>query len=62
MGFLLPDKEIKNTLANVDATVTEVREHVLPRVIGILSRVDFILADVQAIAKAAKDIFVKPRT
>jgi hypothetical protein len=61
MGFLIPEREIKQTLANADATLLKVRGDILPRVEGILIRVDAIAADLQAITARLKEIFAPPK-
>lgn len=59
MNIGIPEKEIKQTLANVDATLHQTRISILPRIETVLIRVDDILSDVQAVSSTLRAIFVK---
>lgn len=56
----IPDKEIKDTLANADRTMEEFRA-VLPRVNRILANVEAITSDLKDIAHEFRTMVVKPR-
>lgn len=60
MSFLIPEKEIKQTLANADATLADVRQQI-PRVTQVLITTNAILDDLKAITSALRDIFVRPK-
>lgn len=61
MSFLLPEKEIKETLAKADAVLEDVHRSILPRANQSLITVNSILDDLKAISAALREIFVRPK-
>lgn len=57
MGLFLPDKEIKDTLSNANALITEGRQVLSARVDPSLAQLNSILDDLKAISGALRAIF-----
>lgn len=61
MSFLIPEREIKQTLANADATLADVRQQIIPQANAVLVLTATILGHFAIITAVLKDAVTKQK-